>query len=147
MIPWPQPFIIVHIISINHTITIYRNNCMINTEDPHHYIFNTSKFQNTIYKSFFFAPKKIIFKKSMACIVFKIRTKESWTFHDKSGLVQKDYWFNCIWYDPVAVVSNNKNNVSSVMYEDSQVLTCHMVKWPNTKKLIIYICNQNNLNI
>ena len=101
---------------------------MINTEDPHHYIFNTSKFQNTIYKSFFFAPKKIIFKKSMACIVFKIRTKESWTFHDKSGLVQKDYWFNCILYDPVAVVSNNKNNVSSVMYEDSHVLTCHMVK-------------------
>ena len=132
MIPWSQPFIIVHIISINHTITINRNNCMINTEDPHHYIFNTSKFQNTIYKSLFFAPKKIIFKKSMACIVFKIRTKESWTFHDKSGLVQKDYWFNCRWYEPVAVVSNNKNNVCSVMYEDSQVLTCHMVKWPNT---------------
>jgi hypothetical protein len=31
---------------------------------------------------------------------------------------------SCIWYDPVAVVSNNKNNVSSVMYEDSQVLAC-----------------------
>ena len=59
----------------------------------------------------------------MACIVFKIWTKESWIFHDKSGLVQKDYWFNCILYDPVAVVSNNKNNVSSVMCEESQVNT------------------------
>ena len=69
---------------------------MINTEDPTIIYLILPNFRIQSINLFFFAPKKIIFKKSMACIVFKIRTKESWTFHDKSGLVQKDYWFNCI---------------------------------------------------